>query len=149
MKKADFGFLYIMYYYKCNVTNYKDALEATLSEASIGNKMVIIAMVNKAYVGGDKPMLDLFLDGFWHGEDTRELVNHLLLVAVDDTSYERCKFLRLHCYRLQMDNGMDSNGEKLYMSDDFIKMMWRRTLFLGDVLKRGYSFIFTVRFNLI
>ncbi|GMY06472.1 pentatricopeptide repeat-containing protein, putative, partial [Fagus crenata] len=43
-----------------NVTNYKDALEATLSEASIGNKMVIIAMVNKAYVEGDKPMLDLF-----------------------------------------------------------------------------------------
>lgn len=127
----------------CNVTNYKDALEATLSEASIGNKMVIIAMVNKAYVEGDKPMLDLFLDAFWHGEDTRELVNHLLLVATDDTSYERCKFLRLHCYRLQMDDGMDSNGEKLYMSEDFIKMMWRRTLFLGDVLKRGYSFIFT------
>ena len=48
-----------------------------------------------------------------------------------------------------MDDGMDSNGEKLYMSDDFIKMMWGRTLFLGDVLKRGYSFIFTVRFNLI
>ncbi|KAI8540236.1 hypothetical protein RHMOL_Rhmol09G0246800 [Rhododendron molle] len=31
------------------------------------------------------------------------------------------------------------------MSGDFIEMMWRRTLFLGDVLKHGYNFIFTRR----
>ncbi|XP_050253025.1 uncharacterized protein At1g28695-like [Quercus robur] len=127
----------------CNVTSNKDALEAALSEASMENKTVVIAIVNKAYVEGDKPMLDLFLDSFWLGEDTRKLVDHLLLVAVDETSFERCKFLRLHCYRLQMDDGVDSNGEKVYMSDSFIKMMWRRTLFLGEVLKRDYSFVFT------
>lgn len=127
------------------ITGHRDALEAALSEASMGNRTVIITIVNKAYVEGDKPMLDMFLDSFWLGEDTRELVDHLLLVAVDQTSFERCKFLRLHCYRLEMDGGLDSNSEKLYMSDGFIKMMWRRTLFLGDVLKRGYSFIFTVR----
>ncbi|KAI3517527.1 hypothetical protein L1887_16742 [Cichorium endivia] len=40
-------------------------------------------------------------------------------------------------------DGVDFDGEKMYMSDDFIKMMWQRTLFLGDVLKRGYNFIFT------
>lgn len=134
--------------YKCNVTSDKDALEAALSEASMENKTVVIAIVNKAYVEGDKPMLDLFLDSLWLGEDTRKLVDHLLLVAVDETSFERCKFLRLRCYRLQMDDGVDSNGEKVYMSDSFIKMMWRRTLFLGEVLKRDYSFVFTVRFYL-
>lgn len=48
---------------------------------------LIIAIVNKAYVEGDKPMLDLFLDGFWHGEDTRGLISQLLLVAVDQTSF--------------------------------------------------------------
>jgi hypothetical protein len=127
------------------ITGHRDALEAALSEASMGNRTVIITIVNKAYVEGDKPMLDMFLDSFWLGKDTRELVDHLLLVAVDQTSFERCKFLRLHCYLLEMDGGLDSNSEKLYMSDGFIKMMWRRTLFLGDVLKRGYSFIFTVR----
>ena len=134
--------------YKCNVTSDKDALEAALSEASMENKTVVIAIVNKAYVEGDKPMLDLFLDSLWLGEDTRKLVDHLLLVAVDETSFERCKFLRLHCYRLQMDDGVDSNGEKVYMSDSFIKMMWRRTLFLREVLKRDYSFVFTVCFYL-
>ncbi|WMV20010.1 hypothetical protein MTR67_013395 [Solanum verrucosum] len=121
---------------------YKDDLERALMGASTENKAVIITIVNKAYVEGDKAMLDLFLDGFWHGEGTRELVNHLLIVAMDQTSYERCKFLHLHCYKLETD-GVDFGGEKLFMSQDFIKMMWRRTLFLSDVLKRGYNFIFT------
>ncbi|EEF51648.1 uncharacterized protein At1g28695 [Ricinus communis] len=124
------------------VTSHRDALESGLAEASTANKTLIIAMVNKAYVEGDKPMLDMFLDSFWLGEDTRDLINHLLLVAVDQTAYERCKFLRLHCYKLETD-GVAFDGEKVYMSDDFIKMMWRRTLLLGDILKRGYNFIFT------
>ncbi|XP_041019980.1 uncharacterized protein At1g28695-like [Juglans microcarpa x Juglans regia] len=130
-------------------TSHRDELEAALSKASMGKKSttVIIAIVNKGYIDqGEKPMLDMFLDSFWVGEGTRELINRLLLVAVDERSFERCKFLRLHCYKLELildEGAMDSNGEKLYMSNDFIKMMWRRTLFLGDVLKRGYSFIFT------
>ncbi|KAF8379172.1 hypothetical protein HHK36_028601 [Tetracentron sinense] len=124
----------------------RDELETALERASMANKTVIIAMVNKAYVEGDKTMLDLFLDSFWLGEETRSLVDHLLLVTVDQTAFDRCNFLRLHCYRLVTD-GVDFGGEKLYMSEEFIKMMWRRTIFLGDVLKRGYSFIFTVRFN--
>lgn len=122
-----------------------DGLESALSEASMANKTVIIAIVNKAYVEGDKPMLDMFLDGFWLGEDTRGLISHLLLVAVDQTSFERCKFLHLHCYKLKAD-GADFETEELYMSQDFIKMMWRRTLFLKEVLRRGYSFVFTVSF---
>ncbi|MCL7046530.1 hypothetical protein MKW94_024575 [Papaver nudicaule] len=107
------------------------------------NKPVIIALVNKAYVEGEISMLSLFLESFWlGGENTRYLVNHLLLVTVDQTAFERCKFSRLHCYRLVTD-GVDFGGEKLFMSSDFIKMMWRRTLFLGDVLKRSYNFVFT------
>ncbi|XP_024029741.1 uncharacterized protein At1g28695 [Morus notabilis] len=119
-------------------------LESALSKASMDNKTVIIAIVNKAYVEGDngKRMLDLFLEGFRVGEDTQGLSSHLLLVAVDQTSFERCKFLWLNCYKLETD-GVDFTGEKVYMSRDFINMMWRRTLFLGEVLKRGYSFIFT------
>ncbi|KAL7229355.1 hypothetical protein ACSBR2_007955 [Camellia fascicularis] len=124
------------------MTIYRDELEAILAETATENKTVIIAVVNKAYVEGDKSMLDLFLDGFWLGDDTRGLRDHLLIVAVDQTAYERCMFLKLHCYKLETD-GVDYDGEKLFMSADFVKMMWRRTLFLGDVLKRGYNFIFT------
>ncbi|KAI3778078.1 hypothetical protein L2E82_07083 [Cichorium intybus] len=120
-----------------------DDLEKALAGAATAfYKTVILTIVNKAYVEGDKAMLDIFLDSFWLGEDTRPLVNNLLIVAVDQAAYERCKFYRLHCYKLKTD-GVDFDGEKMYMSDDFIKMMWQRTLFLGDVLKRGYNFIFT------
>lgn len=127
------------------MTNDRDELAEVLAETSTKNKTVIIAMVNKAYVEGDKSMLDIFLDGFWLGENTRNLVDHLLIVAADQTSYDRCIYLRLHCYKLKTD-GVDFVGEKLYMSEDFIKMMWRRTLFLSNVLKHGYNFIFTVRY---
>ncbi|XP_009612619.1 uncharacterized protein At1g28695-like [Nicotiana tomentosiformis] len=125
-----------------NMKIYGDKLEEALAGAATKDKTVIIAIVNKAYVEGDKPMLDIFLDGFWLGKGTAKLIKHLLIVAMDQTSYRRCKFLGLHCYKLQTD-GVDFIGEKLYMSEDFIKMMWRRTRFLGDVLKRGYNFIFT------
>ncbi|KAL2892571.1 hypothetical protein RDABS01_008481 [Bienertia sinuspersici] len=119
----------------------KDELSDALRKASMPNKTVIIAVVNKAYVEG-KNMLDLFLEGFWAGEGTRELVSHLMIVAVDQTAYERCLFRGLHCYRLITD-GVDFMGEKVFMSDDFIKMMWSRTLLLRDILKKGYNFIFT------
>ncbi|XP_010270017.1 PREDICTED: uncharacterized protein At1g28695-like [Nelumbo nucifera] len=121
----------------------KDDLETALEEASAENKTLIIAVVNKAYVEGEgRTMLDLFMESFWLGEGTRPLIDHLLLVAVDQIAFDRCKFLRLHCYKL-VTEGVDFGGEKFFMSDDFLKMMWRRTLFLADVLKRGYSFIFT------
>ncbi|XP_031096164.1 uncharacterized protein At1g28695-like isoform X2 [Ipomoea triloba] len=134
---------YAHYLEKHRLKMYRDKLEEALAGASMeNNKTVIIAVVNKAYVDGDKSMLDMFLDGFWVGEGTRELVKHLLIVAVDQTSYERCTFLGLHCYKLGTDD-VDFAGEKVFMSPDFLDMMWRRTQFLGDVLKLGYSFIFT------
>ncbi|KAM7494679.1 hypothetical protein LguiB_029288 [Lonicera macranthoides] len=125
-------------------TIYRDDLEEALAKAAENNNnTVIIAIVNKAYVEGEKSMLDIFLEGFWLGDDTRPLMNHLLLVAVDQLAFERCQFLRLYCYRLKTAAGVEFSSEKVYMSDEFIRMMWRRTLFLGNVLKRGYNFIFT------
>jgi len=110
-------------------------------------------MVNKAYVeqdvnGDTITMFDLFLSSFWLGEGTRSLIDNLLIVAVDQTAYDRCQFLRLNCYKLETD-GVDFEGEKFYMSQDFINMMWRRTSFLLEVLKHGYNFIFTVNFFIV
>ncbi|XP_031392058.1 uncharacterized protein At1g28695-like [Punica granatum] len=125
-----------------------DDLDLALRRASIANRTVIIAIMNKAYadpansVDSDQTMLDLFLESFWLGEGTRKLLDHVLIVAMDRTAYMMCSFRRLNCYRL-VTEGVDFAGEKLYMSEDFIKMMWSRTIFLTDVLRRGYSFIFT------
>ncbi|KAL3516810.1 hypothetical protein ACH5RR_023712 [Cinchona calisaya] len=129
-----------------NIALIKDDLEEALSNAATANKTLIITIVNKAYVEPHNDqyptMLDLFLEGFWVGEETISLLDHLLVVAMDQTAYDRCKFRRLNCYRLLTD-GADFTEEKFYMSQDFINMMWTRTRFLLDVLKRGYNFIFT------
>ncbi|KAI4354651.1 hypothetical protein L6164_003498 [Bauhinia variegata] len=124
----------------------EDELGSILAKASTRNKTVIITIVNKAYtdqdINEDSTMLDLFLNSFWLGEGTRSLLDNLLIVAVDQTAYDRCRFLRLNCFRLESD-GVDFEREKVYMSQEFITMMWRRTNFLLEVLKRGYNFIFT------
>ncbi|KAK2995210.1 hypothetical protein RJ640_000515, partial [Escallonia rubra] len=86
--------------------------------------------------------LSFFLKVFGFEESTRTLLDHLLFVAMDLTAYDWYMFRRLNCNRL-VTEGVDFACERLYKSDDFIKMMWRRTLFLLDVLKHGYSFIFT------
>ncbi|XP_008794927.3 uncharacterized protein LOC103710807 [Phoenix dactylifera] len=119
----------------------KDELETVLERASMGNKTLIVAVLNKAYVQ-DNGMLDLFLRSLREGEGTEFLINHLLLAAVDQTAFNRCRALELNCYQLVTED-VDFSQEVLYMSEDFINMMWRRTLFLGDILRRGYSFIFT------
>ncbi|WOL07621.1 hypothetical protein Cni_G16366 [Canna indica] len=118
----------------------KDDLDMVLEATSMKNKILIIAILNKAYVG-ENGMLDLFLQSLRQGEKTEFLINHLLLVAVDDLAFNLCNALQLHCYKLV--SGVDFSKEAFYMSDHFIKMMWRRTQFLSNVLKRGYSFIFT------
>ncbi|QCE04820.1 rhamnogalacturonan II specific xylosyltransferase [Vigna unguiculata] len=131
---------------KSNTEACGDTLECALAKASMGNKTVIIAVVNRAYaeqdVESDTTMLDIFLNSFWLGEGTRSLIHHILIVAVDQIAYDRCQFLKLNCFRLETD-GVDFKGEKVYMSQDFVKMMWKRTQFLLEVLKHGYNFIFT------
>nr|GEV58340.1 nucleotide-diphospho-sugar transferase [Tanacetum cinerariifolium] len=86
-------------------------------------------------------MLGIFLDGLWLGEGIQKLKDYILIVAIAQTAYD--KFLKLYSYKMKTDGVEFDGGEKLFMSDDFIKMMWQRTLLLGDVLKHGYNFIFT------
>ncbi|XP_010056453.3 uncharacterized protein At1g28695 [Eucalyptus grandis] len=123
-----------------------DGLGSALARAAMPDKTLIIAVVNGAYaeqgVESDKTMLGLFLESFWLGEGTRGLLDHVLVVAVDEAAHRRCLFQRLHCYRLETE-GVDFGGEAVYMSKGFVRMMWARTQFLTEVLRRGYSFIFT------
>ncbi|CAA0842456.1 Nucleotide-diphospho-sugar transferase family protein [Striga hermonthica] len=130
----------------------KDELQIALEKASTAEgKTVIISVVNSAYAEPQEDvapaMMDLFLEGFWAGEGTRPLVGRLLVVSVDRAAHERCQFRGLNCYRLAADDvdgsGGGLAGEKEFMSNGFVEMMWMRTRFLLDVLKRGFSFIFT------
>lgn len=45
--------------------------------------------------------------------------------------------------------GVDFLGEKYFMIDDYLKMMWRRIYFFEVVFEMGYSFVFLVIFFII
>ncbi|KAL5219219.1 hypothetical protein ABZP36_019903 [Zizania latifolia] len=122
----------------------RDDLEAALRGAAYANRTLILSVLNRAYAeeGG---LLDLFLRSLREGEDTEQLIAHVLLVAMDRPAFLRCRRLGgVRCYHLPaaMD-GADLSSEQLYMSHGFISMMWGRIRLLGEVLNHGYSFIFT------
>ncbi|WVZ60434.1 hypothetical protein U9M48_010456, partial [Paspalum notatum var. saurae] len=122
-----------------------DDLEVALRGAAYANRTLILTVLNKAYAEEDG-LLDLFLESLRRGDGTAEFIDHVLFVAVDRQAFQRCRSLRgVKCYLLRPVDGAgdDLSSEQLYMSDGFIRMMWRRIRFLGDVLKHGYSFIFT------
>jgi hypothetical protein len=119
----------------------EDELDRVLAKTANSNRTVIITALNGAWAEPNT-MIDLFLESFRVGEGTPELLNNLLIVALDAKAYDRCLEIHPHCYTLKT-RGVDFSAEKLYMSDDYLKMMWRRLGFLADILKRGYSFVFS------
>lgn len=108
----------------------------------MANKTVIITTLNEAWAAKDT-MIDLFLQSFKRGHSIEHLLQHLVVVTLDGRAHERCLQLHRFCFRLQTE-GVDFAGEKKFMSDDYLRMMWRRIKFLGDVLDLGYSFVFSV-----
>ncbi|CAL9756508.1 unnamed protein product, partial [Musa acuminata subsp. burmannicoides] len=125
----------------CPQTNPKDGLRIELEGASTRNKTLIIGVINEASVE-DNGMLQLFLQSMREGEDTAFLIRHVLLVATDQIAYNHCMVLQLHCHQLYTDTLLLSPALSV-QSTSLINLASTLTLFLGEVLLRGYSFIFT------
>lgn len=117
------------------------ALRTMLATASTPDKTVIITTLNQAWAAKNT-MIDIFLESFHKGENIQFLLNHLVIVALDQTSYDRCQELHNHCLMLKT-KGVDFSGNKGFMSKDFLKMMWRRMRLLRTILEMGYNFVFT------
>ncbi|KAL8063795.1 hypothetical protein ABFX02_01G049800 [Erythranthe guttata] len=122
--------------------NEENELEKTLKSAAMkDNKTVIITTLNAAWTEPNS-IFDLFLESFKIGNGTQDLLKHVLVVALDQKAYSRCLEVGLHCYALTTE-GIDFSGEAHFMSEDYLKMMWRRIDFLHTVLQLGYDFVFT------
>ncbi|KAJ9678146.1 hypothetical protein PVL29_022898 [Vitis rotundifolia] len=116
-------------------------LDKILKNAAMGDKTVILTTVNEAWAANNS-LLDLFLESFRIGNNTERLLNHLVIIALDQKAYARCTTLHPHCYALKTKE-MDFSKEAFFMSHDYLEMMWRRIDFLRSVLKMRYNFIFT------
>lgn len=103
---------------------------------------MILTILNEAWAAPDS-VIDLFLESFRIGNHIRELLNDLVIVALDEKAFSRCLAVHTHCYAL-VSEGIDFSKEAYFMTHDYLKMMWTRIDFLKGVLEMGYNFVFTV-----
>jgi hypothetical protein len=119
-------------------------LEEVLARAATKDRTVIMTQINAAWTRPGS-LLDLFFESFRTGEDgVARLLDHLVIVTMDPAAYEGCKAVHRHCYFLRTSNGVDYRSEKMFMSKDYLEMMWGRNRFQQTVLQLGYNFLFTV-----
>jgi hypothetical protein len=120
------------------------SLERVLTAAAMRrpSDTVILTTLNSAW-SEPGSVLDVFLESFRSGESTRELLQHLVIVSLDTAAHARCGQVHRHCFALVTD-GVDFSGQKNFMTDGYLRMMWRRVDFLREVLEKGFSFVFTV-----
>ncbi|XVF43495.1 hypothetical protein PTKIN_Ptkin02bG0044600 [Pterospermum kingtungense] len=116
-------------------------LEEVLKNASMPNKTVILTTLNEAWASPNS-IVDLFLKSFMLGDGTQRLLDHLVIIAMDEKAYNRCQIVHKHCFALVTEN-IDFHEEAYFMTPHYLKMMWRRIDFLRSVLELGYSFVFT------
>ncbi|CAN6280572.1 unnamed protein product [Urochloa humidicola] len=118
-------------------------LEEVLQRAATKDRTVIMTQINAAWTRPGS-LLDLFFESFRNGEGgVARLLDHLVIVTMDPAAYEGCQAVHRHCYFLRTSNGVDYRSEKMFMSKDYLEMMWGRNRFQQTVLELGYNFLFT------
>ncbi|KAK4478475.1 hypothetical protein RD792_013951, partial [Penstemon davidsonii] len=117
------------------------SLAKVLKDAATQDNSVILTTLNEAWATPNS-VVDLFLESFRIGERTRHLLNHLVIVSLDQKAFARCVVLHPHCFAL-VTEGVDFSREAYFMTPDYLMMMWRRIDFLRSVLELGYNFVFT------
>lgn len=108
------------------------------------DKTVILTTLNEAWAAPNS-VIDLFLQSFRIGDHTSRLLNHLVIIALDQKAFARCQVIHTHCFSLASEEA-DFHEEAYFMTPSYLMMMWRRIDFLRSVLEMGYNFVFTVFF---
>ncbi|KAF2954020.1 uncharacterized protein At4g15970 [Oryza sativa Japonica Group] len=116
-------------------------LEKLLAAVADEHKNIIMTSVNEAWAAPGS-LLDLFLEGFRAGEGIARFVDHLLIVALDDGAFRRCRDVHPHCYRLAVA-GRNFTDEKVFMSEDYLDLVWSKVKLQQRILELGYNFLFT------
>ncbi|XWS34399.1 hypothetical protein CRYUN_Cryun21dG0035500 [Craigia yunnanensis] len=138
---SSFARIFPSYLNKSPSPNPNQQLEEVFNNASMVNKTVILTTLNDAWASPNS-VVDLFLKSFMLGDGTHRLLDHLVIVALDEKAYNRCRIVHKHCFALVTEE-VDFHQEAYFMTPHYLKMMWRRIDFLRSVLELGYSFVFT------
>lgn len=123
-----------------------DELRKVLKAASTKEKTVILTTLNEAW-SAPNSIYDIFLESFKLGINTARLLNHLVVIAVDEKAYGRCQesstVSHNHCYFFKSNKSRDMAREARFMSPIYMEMMWERLELLHTILTLGYNFVFT------
>ncbi|KAH9620684.1 hypothetical protein KSS87_015460 [Heliosperma pusillum] len=128
-----------------NKTGVKDEyyeLRKVLKAAANKDNTVILTTLNEAWAAPNS-VFDLFLESFRVGNGTAKLLDHLLVIAVDDDAYTRCTATVPHCYLFKNNQSSQMAHEAVFMTPIYMDMMWGRLAFLQTILSLGYNFVFT------
>ncbi|XP_021738351.1 uncharacterized protein At4g15970-like [Chenopodium quinoa] len=117
-------------------------LRKLLKAASTKEKTVILTYLNEAWAAPNS-IFDIFLESFRIGNNTAYLLNHLLVIAVDDDAYTRCQTLVSHCYLLKTNESSAIAHQANFMTPLYLDILWRRLAFLQTILTLEYNFIIT------
>ncbi|KNA05902.1 hypothetical protein SOVF_186040 isoform A [Spinacia oleracea] len=117
-------------------------LRLVLEAASTKDKTVILTTLNDAWAEPNS-IFDIFLESFRIGNNTSHLLDHLVVIAVDEKAYFRCRNLGFHCYFLKTKQSSKMANEARFMTPIYLEMMWERLAFLQTILSLGYNFVFT------
>ncbi|CAL4953008.1 unnamed protein product [Urochloa decumbens] len=117
-------------------------LERLLRAVADEDRTVIMTSVNEAWAA-EGSLLDLFLESFRTGERIAHFAEHLLVVALDGGALERCRAVHPHCYLLPGAAARNLSDEKVFMSKDYIDLVWSKVRLQQRILELGYNFLFT------
>ncbi|KAG7544065.1 Nucleotide-diphospho-sugar transferase [Arabidopsis thaliana x Arabidopsis arenosa] len=113
-------------------------LSSLLKEAATEDRVVIITMVDREWAKPDS-ILDLFLESLRIGERTKHLLNHLIVVALDDQALRYCRRAHPHCYLYRGSRKKSSESLK----PDGLVTGWSKKSLVKEILELGYHIMFT------
>ncbi|KAL9232001.1 hypothetical protein vseg_007151 [Gypsophila vaccaria] len=117
-------------------------LKNILKAAATEDNTVILATLNEAWAAPNS-IFDLFLEGFKAGNDTERLLDHLIVIAVDEKAYNRCETSVSHCYFMKTNRSSEMSGQADFLTPHYLDIIWQRLAFLHTILSLGYNFVNT------
>ena len=123
----------------------QDELERLLRAVADEDRTVIMTSVNEAWAAPGS-LLDSFLESFRVGENVSHFVKHIVVVAMDEGAFRRCRAVHPHCHLLLPEKeGLDLSGAKGYMTKDYLDLVWSKLKLQQRILELGYNLLFTAR----
>ncbi|CAI9099462.1 OLC1v1036289C1 [Oldenlandia corymbosa var. corymbosa] len=117
-------------------------LKQVLNKAATENKTVVVTTVNAAWTEPGS-LLDLLLESLKNGNGTQKFINHLVVLSLDQKAYNRCSEIHPHCFAIHTEGIDFSIQEAVFMTPDYVRLVWRKIECMQLVLKLGYNAIFT------